>query len=432
MRIDRRLFTAALGALSLQAAASTSLLAADQWLQFRGNHGDGVSPTADLPLHWSAMENIAWRCELPGSGWSSPVVAGNRIYVTAAIPAGATDASKSEPIDLDLVLLVVDARAGKVLQTVKLFKQTAKTAPKIHSKNSHASPTPLIDGDRIYVHFGHQGTAALKLDGTIVWKNDALGYPPVHGNGGSPVLVSGKLIFSEDGSEKGEVLALDAATGQVAWRTERKAEAGKKFSFCTPLVTTVGNQVQVIVPGSNVVQGLDPITGEEIWRVRYEGYSVIPRPIIAAGLVMVCTGYDAPGMIAIRPDGKGDVTDSHVAWSSKANIPHTPSLVTKDGLLFMVSDKGIAGCLDAKTGEQLWRERIGGNFSASPILAGNRVYILSEEGVCTVFEAGRAFKELAKNSLDERTLASPAIIDKDLLIRTKSQLVRVSETATKR
>ncbi|MCC6512142.1 MAG: PQQ-binding-like beta-propeller repeat protein [Pirellulaceae bacterium] len=408
---------------------STRLLQAEDWLQFRGTIGDGESRVVDLPTSWSATEHIKWRCELPGEGWSSPTVLGNRIYVSAAIPTSepaAADSKAPASSERELALLMIDATSGKLVQRVKLFTQPAAT-PKIHSKNSHASPTPIIAGDRIYVHFGHLGTACTTLDGKIIWSNDKLSYAPVHGNGGSPALVGKSLIFSQDGSEKGKVIALNADTGDVMWEVPREVEATKKFSFCTPLVLESNGQAQVILPGSNVVQSLDAATGKEIWRVRYEGYSVIPRPIVAGGLIMICTGYDRPTLIAIRPGGQGDVTDTHVAWQTKTGVPHTPSLNTRDGLLFMVSDSGIASCLEAATGKELWKERIGGNFSASPLLAGDNLYLLSEEGDTTIVKADRTFKQVARNRLEDRTLASMAVIDRDLLIRSKSGLWRVTK-----
>ena len=405
----------------LCANISTKVQAGD-WLQFRGTQGDGESQVADLPLTWSAIENVSWRCELPGEGWSSPVVLGDRIFLSAAIPL-----ESGSDGDRELSLLIVDANAGKLVQRVKLFTQLAASAPKIHAKNSHASPTPIIAEGRVYVHFGHLGTACTTLEGNVVWQNDQLSYRPVHGNGGSPVVVGRSLIFSQDGAEQAKVIALDTRTGKLRWEVPRNVEASKKFSFATPLVLNNSGQTQVIVPGSNVVQSLDPETGTELWRVRYDGYSVIPRPIIAAGLVMVCTGYDRPSLIAIRPDGRGDVTDSHVIWQTNVSVPHTPSLSTRNGLVFMISDKGIASCLEAASGEEVWKERIGGNYSASPLLAGDRLYMLSEEGETTVANASRNYAELARNKLGDRTLASMAVIEQDLLIRSKSVLWRITK-----
>lgn len=418
--------------------SSTTCMAAD-WLQFRGSAGDGESRVTDLPTAWTSTEHVAWRCELPGEGWSSPVVVGDRILLSAAIPVASTrpvgdaegDGTKDAPSlsgeDLELALLIVDGRSGRLLKRVALFTEIAATAPKIHSKNSHASPTPIVSGDRVYLHFGHLGTACTSVEGEVLWKNDHLVYKPVHGNGGSPVLVGQSLIFTQDGGEQGKVIALDAQTGKTRWEVVRDVEASKKFSFSTPLVLDVAGKTQVIVPGSNIVQSLDPETGQEIWRVRYEGYSVIPRPIVAAGLVLVSTSYDRPTLLAIRPDGQGDVTDTHVAWQTNVAVPHTPSLNAHADLVFMVSDKGIVTCLEAETGKEVWKERIGGNFSASPLLAGDELYLLSEEGDTTVVKADREYQEVSRNKLGERTLASMAVIDHDLLIRSAQALYRITK-----
>ncbi len=408
----------------LSCAAMMPSVHGEDWLQFRGSKGDGVSPVAQLPQQWSATDNVTWTCKLPGEGWSSPVVVGKRIYVSAAVPKGkAEDGDKKQ--DRELVLMIIDADTGKLQSTIALFTEPGETAPKIHAKNSHASPTPIVDSGRVFVHFGHLGTAATDLDGKILWRNDQLSYPPVHGNGGSPVLVGSNLIFTQDGADNGKVICLDASTGTVRWEVERGVEAKKKFSFCTPMVYQDGKQVQVIVPGSNVVQSLNPETGKEIWRLRYEGYSVIPRPIVAAGLILMSTGYDRPKLLAIRPDGQGDVTDTHLAWSKMGAVPNTPSMNTRDGLVFIVSDDGIASCLEAATGEEVWKKRIGGNFSASPLLAGDLLYLLSEEGDTTILKADRNYEVVGKNRLGERTLASMAVIDNDLLIRSASGLWRI-------
>lgn len=399
-----------------------TLINAADWSQFRGSRGDGISPVDNLPVRWSATEHIRWRADLPGEGWSSPVVIGSKIYLSAAILSDATKADS----DRHLELLIVDAKSGKLEKQTRLFTELGAKAAKIHSKNSHASPTPLVERDRIFIHFGHLGTACTSLEGEVIWRNDQLAYPPRHGNGGSPVIVDDALIFSQDGEDAGKVIALNAKNGKLLWEVPRKVEATKKFSFCTPLVMTAGGVQQLILPGSNVVQSLDPATGTEIWRVRYDGYSVVPRPIVAQGLVMVCTGYDRPSLLAIRPDGRGDVTDSHVVWQTNVGVPNTPSLNTLNGLLFMISDKGIATCLEASTGKEVWKERIGGNFSASPLLAGETLYLLSEEGETTVLKAAHKYTEIARNKLGERTLASMAVVDNDLLIRTAKSLLRVS------
>lgn len=413
-----RIQSASLVILGLAVASTSPTLA--NWPEFRGPSGDGTAHHANLPTEWSRQQNVDWRAELPGEGWSSPVVIGNRVYLTAAVPQSTTERESG----FDLVLLIVDADSGERLRQVTLFRE-GPDASGIHQKNSQASATPVFDGQRLYVHFGHHGTACTTLDGEVIWKNDSLEYRPVHGNGGSPVVVAGKVIFSRDGAETSEITALDASTGELAWQTPRNVEAGKTFSFCTPLVLEEGGLTQVIVPGSNVVQSVAPNTGEELWRVTYEGYSVVPRPIHHAGLVFVSTGFNRATLLAIDPSGRGDVTETHVRWRAKSGIPKTPSLVGFEDKVAMVSDDGIASGYDVETGKRQWVERIGGDFSASPLLAGNRLYLVSEDGVCTVLDVSGTPSEIAVNDLGERTLASPAVIDGDLLIRTAKALYRV-------
>lgn len=405
----------------LLSLSSTRSLA--DWPAFRGPTRDGVAQ-GPLPTSWSAdSRNIKWRTELPGEGWSSPIVLGNLAYLTAAVPVS-PDSEKSA---YELSLLIVDIRSGELKSSTALFNEP-NTSPKIHQKNSHASPTPVFDGLNLYVHFGHQGTACVTPGGEILWRNESLGYPPVHGNGGSPAVFGDLLIFSRDGANIAEVTALNKSTGEVAWQSKREVEASKKFSFCTPLLIEIDGRNQLILPGSNVVQSLDPATGDEIWRLGYDGYSVIPRPIYDSGLVFVCTGYNRPSLLAIDPTGVGDVTDTHLKWRTKEGIPHTPSLVAHDGKIATVSDKGIAVCFDAKTGKQLWRERIGGNFSASPLLVGDLLYLLSEQGDCTILDiASESPTKVAVNKLGERCLASFAVVENDLLLRSDAAFYRIGK-----
>lgn len=281
---------------------------AADWYRFRGPSGDGHADVTGLPLQWSNTQNVSWKQTIPGQGWSSPVVSDGRIFLTAAVPLGDGD----QP-DYSLRLLSLDARSGKELGSCEIFVQDGKTAPKIHQKNSHASPTPIIEGDRVYVHFGHQGTACLTLDGDIMWKRSDLKYNPVHGNGGSPVLVDDALIFSCDGGDNPFVVALDKANGETIWKTPRVTDSSRKFSFTTPLPIEVNGRMQVVSPGSGAVCSFDVVTGKELWRGDYgDGYSVIPKPVFAHGLVFVCSGYNRQVLYAIRPDGSGNVTDTHV------------------------------------------------------------------------------------------------------------------------
>lgn len=401
----------------------TLAASAEDWPEFRGPTGQGLSAAKGLPLEWDPTKNVAWKQDIPGAGWSSPIVWQDRVYLTTAVPMPNKDDE-----DQSLRALCLDAQTGRILWDHEVFRQDAATAPGIHNKNSHASPTSLTDGQRLYVHFGHQGTAALDFDGKILWTNRMLKYRPVHGNGGSPVLVDDLLVFSEDGSNQQLVVALDRATGQLRWKTPRKTESFKKFAFSTPLVITVNGKQQIISPGAGLVGAYDPATGQEIWRVRYgEGYSVVPRPVFGHGLVFLSSGYDSAQLLAIRTDGQGDVTDTHVAWTLKRGAPHSPSPLLVGDELYIVSDLGIATCLDARTGREHWRERLGGEYSASPLYADGRIYFQSEKGAAVVVKPGQEFAVLAKNDLGERSLASYAVADGALFIRTDKHLFRIQE-----
>jgi outer membrane protein assembly factor BamB len=395
---------------------------ADEWPQFRGPTGQGLVPSGSLPTTWSTTRNVVWKQPILGRGWSSPIVCHGRIYLTTAVPV-----EGSPNNDQSLRALCLDAATGNVLWDKEVIHQDGRTAPGIHGKNSHASPTPVTDGQRLYVHFGHEGTACLDLNGQILWRNRTLTYEPVHGNGGSPILVDDRLVYSADGGDKRFLVALSCKTGEVIWKTDREVEADRKFSFSTPLAIAVQGKKQIISPGTNVVNAFDAATGKEIWRVQYDGYSVIPRPVYGHGLVFVCTGYGTPSLLAIRPDGTGDVTDTHVVWQTNRQVPHTASPVLVENALYFMSDNGIARCLDAKTGKQHWQQRLGVSNSASSIAGDGKIYFLTEQGVGIVLKASTTYELLARNPIEEQTLASYAAADGALYLRTETQLYRIQQ-----
>jgi len=418
--MQRTIAPAAITICTLLLALCSPATSWAEWPQFRGSAGDGHAPAGPLPSRWSETENVCWKTPIPGLGWSSPVIVGNQIFLTTAVPQEGDD----EPHDLQLVC--VDITNGHIQFATTLFEQHGPV--QMHKKNSHASPTPLVRDGRVYVHFGPHGTACTTLDGKPVWKQ-TLSYKPVHGNGGSPVLVGNKLVISCDGGDDQYVVGLDCTSGEVRWKTARDTSPQKGFSFATPLVLPAAisgaDRDQVICPGSDAVFAYDPATGETIWRFDYPGgYSVIPKPVFGNGLVYVCSGYDKPAVYAIKPDGSGNVTDTHLAWKLDRGAPHTPSLLVDGTELYLVTDRGVAACLNALTGEEHWRERLGGNFSASPLLANGLVYFQNETGEATVVKAGTEFMEVCRNVLGdgERTFASYGVGDAKLLIRSETAL----------
>lgn len=400
----------------------TMATAAD-WPQFRGPNGDGRAEVKGLPMEWSKEKNIAWKAEIPGRGWSSPALYDGRIYLTTAVVTAGEESSPKA--DRSLRAMCLDAKTGLVVWDREVFAQNGATAPdSIHRKNGHASPTPLIAGRRLYVHFGHQGTACLDLNGVKLWDNRSLFYQPQHGNGVSPILVDGKLVFSCDGRDEQFVAALKASDGSLAWKFTRPTEARSKFSFATSTVITVNGKEQIISPGADMVNALDPATGKEIWRAAYEGYSIVPKPVFGDGLVYVSTAFDTPEVLGIDPTGSGMVTDTHVKWVETKNAPKTPSMIFDDGLLYMVTDSGLVACREGKTGKLLWQsDRILRDCSASPILCEGKLYVLDEFGKCAILAAGREYKLLGSNEIaDERTLSSIAVDDGTIYLRGESTL----------
>lgn len=404
------------------ALASAALHATD-WTEFRGPGAQGHSDATNLPLTWSPTSHIAWKAAVAGVGWSSPVVVGDRIFLTSAVSLSGKEEATA---DRSLRALALDAATGKTVWDVELFQ--AKS-PRAHRKNSHASPTPVYEDGKLYIHFGHLGTACLNAaNGQTAWATQAFAYSPVHGNGSSPVLFEDLLIFSADAETEPKVIALDKTTGQQRWAFARQSDAKKKFSFCTPLIIDVNGQKQLITPGSGVVNALNPKTGEEIWRCYYDqGYSVVPRPVYAHGMIFLSSGYDKPVLYAIKVDGKGDVTATHIAWKIEKAAPHNPSMAVIGDELYFVADNGILSCVDAKTGNVHYSERCTGPISASLLAADGKLYLQDEKGLGVVVKPGKQFHILAQNDLAERSLASYAVIGSDLLIRTEGNLYRVKK-----
>lgn len=403
-------------ALLLMAA----LLAA-QWPQFRGPDGSGVSDSSGLPIQWSETQNVRWKTAVHGRAWSSPVVLGSQIWLSTATPDGR-----------ELFAVAIDKNTGRIVRDLKLFD--VGTPQYAHPFNTYASPTPVAGDGRVYVTFGSPGTAAIDAaSGKVLWTRRDLECNHFRGAGSSPILFRDLLLMHFDGSDVQYVVALDKRTGRTVWKTPRsidfqdlepdgkiKADGDFRKAFATPQIVMAGGRPVMISLGSKAAYGYDPANGKELWRLEERGqFSASTRPVAGLGLVFFPTGFNTGQIFAVRPE------TGEVAWKSARGAPNKPSLLLTGGLLFMVNDSGIATCLDARDGTEIWRSRLPGNYSASPVAAGGRVYFFSEDGHATVIEAGREFKVLARNLLDEGFMASPAIDGPALYLRTTSFLYRI-------
>ena len=353
-------------------------------------------------------------------GWSSPVISKGKIVMTGA--TGKDDETR-------LHVFALDAKTGDPAWSKELFAPTAGELKAKHAKNSLASSTPVIRDGIIYVHFGHMGTAALKLDsGEVIWKTK-IEYKPMHGGASSPILAGDLMIFSADGDEDPMLMALQTKTGEVAWKTPRGHEVKRSYSFATPLLIDQDGQAVIVSPASGMVGGYDPENGKLLWKVSYdEGFSVVPRPTLMDGVIYISTSFMAPKLIAIDLKGaKGNVTDSHVLWKAKKHAPKTPSFIATDGVLYVLDDTGALNCFDGKTGDVKWKEKLLGNYSASPVLANGVLYCFTEDGVCYLMKVSPKGGELLMElDIEERILSSPAVVDGALYLRTETHLWKIT------
>ncbi len=387
------------------------------WNQFRGPQGDGKT-TATLPIEFSDTKNITWKTAIHGKGWSSPVVWGDKIWLTTATEDGTR-----------LSALCVDADTGKIEQDILVFEVDE---PKFcHPTNSYASCTPFIEEDRIYVHFGEYGTACLDTaTGEKLWQRRDFECEDFRGPASSPIVYGDRLFIHFDGIDHQFVVALDKHTGKTHWKTTRDIDYGTeegdyKKAYCTPKLIEVNGQEQLICPAAVETIAYDPATGGEIWRVHHDGMNAAARPLYENGLVYITGGAGDTSLIAVRPNGSGDVTQTHLVWSTGKSVPQRSSLIATAGRIFMMSDTGVASCLDAHTGEQIWTKRVGGEFWASPLLAGEQLYFFSKDGNVVVLAAADEYRLIAENQFPVGFNASPAVIDDALILRTFTHLYRV-------
>ncbi len=418
---------------------STPVLASSSsWHQYRGPDGDGIARGAKPPMAWAEdSKNIAWKTPIHGRGWASPAIWDDRIWIATATEDGR-----------ELSVLAVNGTSGRVERDQKLFDVADPQF--CHKFNTYASPTPALEAGRVYVTFGSPGTAALDSEtGKVLWQRRDFVCNHYRGAGSSPILHGDLLLMHFDGSDHQFVVALDKNNGKTVWRVERSVdfqdlgpdgkpmtEGDFRKAFATPHVVVIDGVPTLLSQGAKALYAYDPATGAELWQVaERQNHSASTRPLYGLGMVFVPSGFSQGQILAVRPGKKGESLDANapesngtqlkVAWKSKRSVPKKPSLLLHEGLLFGIEDGGVATCWDARTGETVWNERIGGNHSASPLLADGRIYFFSEEGKTVVIAASREYRKLAENSLGDGFMASPAVLGDSLILRSRTHLYRV-------
>lgn len=422
-----RLIAAVLALVTVAAAPPLHADGPASWPQHLGPSGDGSAGDADLPTTLGEDRHVKWKTAIPGRGWSSPVVHGEQVWMTTAMDEGRTRHA-----------VCIDLNTSRLLHLIKLFD--VPDPPFIHKLNSHASPTPAIEPGRVYVHFGTHGTAAIDTTtGKTLWQRTDLNLDHQVGAGSSPVLYRDKLIFHCDGIDAQYIVALDKRTGKTAWKTQRTADLAsetenRRKAFSTPILIERHGKPLLVSVGANAVYGYNPDDGTELWRFGARGYSNVASPVVHNGLVIFSTAYDKSSLVAFKlpapgkgPGKTGDITDTAAAWTFDRNVMYKPTPALVDGRLYMIADTGVLSCLDATTGDVVYRHRVGGNFSASPIVAGGLIYLFSEDGQATVFRPGATYEQVSAGAFDEGFMSTPAVVGDTMILRSKTHLYRIEK-----
>lgn len=425
----------------LLAVHAVTVKAGDKWPEWRGENGQGHGSAIDLPIRWSETKNIAWRTTVPGHGWSTPVIADGKVWVTTATDVRATEeevarrrkeTNNSQPLifssHASFRAVCLDLKSGKILKDIEVISEDDPQF--IQRDNSYATPTPILDDDRLYCHFGSSGMAALDIKTEkVLWTYTDLRVQHENGPGSSPILWNDLLIVHCDGIDTQYIIAIDKNDGSLAWRTMRTGELNEnpqlRKSYATALVVSVDGRDQIVSPAADWLFGYDPKTGKELWKLPYGklGFSNAARPVAGHGLIYVCTGYMQSQLLAVEP-GTAD-RPAKVVWKYTKQVPAVSSPILAGDEIYFGSDKGIATCLDAKTGKENWTERIGTSIWASPIFADGRLYFFDKKGTTAVVQPGTKFEKLAINPLEGKIQAAGAAVDGALVLRTEKALYRI-------
>tara|TARA_B000000441_G_C21739501_1_gene352530 strand:+ start:47 stop:1297 length:1251 start_codon:yes stop_codon:yes gene_type:complete len=407
--------------LLITVASCVVIEANEHWSQFRGHYGNGIIKSTSAPINWSENTNIDWKTPIHDRGWSSPVIWNDQIWMTTATK----DGNK-------MYAICVNKLSGKIEHDIHVFD--VKSPQAITNENTYASPTPVVEEGRVYVHFGTYGTACISTkDGQILWKRRDLNCDHEIGAGpaSSPFIYNNFLIFNVDGRDVQYVIALNKETGETAWKTNRSVDfsdvqVNQRKAYGTPFIIPRGNTNQMVSIGAKGVYSYDPENGKELWKAEHRGWSIAPRPVYGEGLVFTMIDRDRPEMWAINPNGSGDITETHIEWKETKRMPPRASPIIIKGLLFVVDRNGYISCIEAKTGKSIWQKRMKGRFSASPILANNLIYFFNEDTVCTIIKPTRELEIVAENKLSEdKLMATPAFDENSIYIRTEKKLTRI-------
>lgn len=404
-------------------ATQRPAVAADRWPEFRGANGVGVSDATGLPISWDDQEHVRWKTPIHGKGWSSPVIWDNQLWLTTATEDGK-----------ELFVLCIDCATGKVSRDIKVFEvREPQSMGDAQSYNSYASPTPVLEAGRIYAHFGSAGSVCLDTaTGNVLWTRSDLPCNHHRGAASSPVLFQNLLILTFDGFDQQYLVALDKATGETRWKQPRNIDYGtdngdRKKAFSTPSIFTIDGQSQLVSPSASATVAYDPVTGGELWRVYHGGMNVAARPLLGQKQFYICTGDGPTQLLAVRPGGAGDVTKSHVNWKIVRGAPNRSTPLLLNDLLFVAGGSGVASCIETKSGKVVWQERLGGEFIASPVAAEGHVYFFNRDGAGFVMAADRQAKVLRRNRLQDGCMATPAIADNSLYVRTITQMYKIAQ-----
>lgn len=399
------------------------------WTAFRGSNLNGIAESNNIPLKWDE-KNIKWKTEIHDRGLSSPVVFGNQVWITSAKADGS-----------ELYAIAADFNTGKIIYDISVFTPDQKEGK--HSLNSYATPTPCIENNFVYVHYGSLGTACINTkSGEIVWKVSDLKCKHVQGPASSPVIYKNLLILHFEGTDIRYIVALDKTSGKIVWRSDRPAEPyepltviGRK-AYITPIIMHVKGRDMLISNGSALCQALDPNTGEEIWRVVIGGESTIAMPFTENGLVYWYAGYETDPdnskfirLLAVNPDGKGDITGTNILWEKRDEMSrnHCLTPVIKDGLIYTVTTRNMLMCIDAATGKEVWSQHMASNFDASPVYVNGNIWFFSVKGDVMAIRAGRKYEVTAQNHVDSGIWATPAFLRNSVILRTDNWLERIGQ-----